>query len=296
MQCKICKNQISDNGVEVKNGIICNDCMELLPDSVKLNAKNFTVRQILQLSKMIQPSSSKNWVESGVFGVGKNTISIKKHEFQLKDLREVRLNFHPKAMGPHPNTVVGTITVVIETRTPHFLIEEPFFPDDVIVAYGISGKVITYHYSYTIETLFNLIQECIDKKVYDMTNFIDRYQQAVQKSDEYKKNKANAEAQKKKMEEDQKAKEEADRKKREEEQRQKQKEEKRKAYVGGKRPLSPFEEAKILFDVEMPYTTSDIKAIRNKLVKKYHPDLGGSEEMCKRVNEAYTLLSKFASS
>lgn len=299
MQCKICKEKLdTDSGIKTKSGVICQSCLDKFPDSVKMHIQNFTVKQLMQLDKLIAPASSKILIESGVFGVGKNCIQIKGIEYQLKDLRSIRLNFHPKELGSHPNTVVGIITVIVETKYPHFLIEEPFFPEDVTVGYGISGKVIFYHYSYEIEQIFEKIQECLDECSYDMTEYIDRYRKAVQKEAEYKKSK---EDEKRRAEEAQKkAKEEAEKqKKAEEEKRRREKEERKKKESSSTsykpKKMSPFEEAKALFGVEMPYTLADIKSRRNKLVRQYHPDNnGGSEEMCKKINEAYTLLSKFA--
>ena len=57
-----------------------------------------------------------------------------------------------------------------------------------------------------------------------------------------------------------------------------------------------LEEAKSIFNVEIPFTEAEIKEKRNLLIKKYHPDNpGGSEEMCKKINECYTILYKYAS-
>ena len=47
--------------------------------------------------------------------------------------------------------------------------------------------------------------------------------------------------------------------------------------------------------VEIPFTESEIKEKRNLLIRKYHPDNpGGSEEMCKKINECYAILYKYA--
>ncbi len=54
-------------------------------------------------------------------------------------------------------------------------------------------------------------------------------------------------------------------------------------------------EAKSIFNVELPFTEEEIKEKRNLLIKKYHPDNpGGSEEMCKKINECYAILYKYA--
>ena len=56
-----------------------------------------------------------------------------------------------------------------------------------------------------------------------------------------------------------------------------------------------LDEAKSIFNVELPFTEEEIKEKRNLLIKKYHPDNpGGSEEMCKKINECYAILYKYA--
>ncbi|MCR5249845.1 MAG: J domain-containing protein [Lachnospiraceae bacterium] len=56
-----------------------------------------------------------------------------------------------------------------------------------------------------------------------------------------------------------------------------------------------LEEAKSIFNVEIPFTEAEIKEKRNLLIKKYHPDNPeGSEEMCKKINECYAILYKYA--
>ncbi len=57
-----------------------------------------------------------------------------------------------------------------------------------------------------------------------------------------------------------------------------------------------LDEAKAFFGVDIPFTMEEIKQRRNQLIKKYHPDNpGGSEEMCKKINECYALLVRYVS-
>lgn len=275
---------MDDTKVKVRNGYICHGCFERMPKCIQMNIEKFTIRQIFQLGKIIGPASSKAWAECGMLGVAKDSISINGTEIKLRDIKKIRINFHPKGEGQHPNTAFGIITAVIETKSPHFVLEEPFYQKDIVVGYSISGKKVTYHYSYAIEKLFAMLQECIDNKTYDMTAFMEKYQMATQKVD----------AEKRKREAEKRRKEEEQRKKAEkEENARKRAREKKDSYKG--RTLSKFEEAKVLFEVELPYTKDQIKKKRNELIKQHHPDIGGSDEMCKKINEAYTLLLKFAS-
>ncbi len=58
---------------------------------------------------------------------------------------------------------------------------------------------------------------------------------------------------------------------------------------------SEFLLAKELYDVEIPYTKDDIISKKRELLKKYHPDNGGTAEQAAQINKAYDLLAKFAS-
>lgn len=62
-----------------------------------------------------------------------------------------------------------------------------------------------------------------------------------------------------------------------------------------KGPGTELERAEELFGVTAPYTRGQVRDARNKLLKTHHPDLGGSEELAKRINAAYELLVKHAS-
>lgn len=62
---------------------------------------------------------------------------------------------------------------------------------------------------------------------------------------------------------------------------------------------SPEEEALVVLDLKPPVTVGAVKARYKQLVKRHHPDLNGgdkaSEEMFKRVNEAYhTIMQSLA--
>lgn len=48
--------------------------------------------------------------------------------------------------------------------------------------------------------------------------------------------------------------------------------------------------AQELFEISPPYTAAELKKRRMDLLKKVHPDVGGSNMMAKMVNEAYELL------
>lgn len=59
------------------------------------------------------------------------------------------------------------------------------------------------------------------------------------------------------------------------------------------RKRSELDEAKKLFDIHGSYTEADLKKQRNVLLRKFHPDNGGTNEDCQRVNQAYELLLRY---
>lgn len=58
--------------------------------------------------------------------------------------------------------------------------------------------------------------------------------------------------------------------------------------------MTEFERAKTLYDVEIPFTKTDLNKKKRELSKSCHPDNGGSLSQIREVNAAYELLLKFA--
>lgn len=57
---------------------------------------------------------------------------------------------------------------------------------------------------------------------------------------------------------------------------------------------SSYKEAVKILHITEPFTKDDIKMARKKLIKIHHPDVGGTPEMCNKINEAYELLLNYA--
>lgn len=291
MKCVLCRKK-EDGMVKIKAGFphghICSDCLDSFPESIRMNIERFTVRQLGMLKKIIRRTDSKPWLECGDFGVTNSGVVLKGIEYPIQSLRSVGLNFHPKCIGKHPKTVSGIVTAVIQTRNPHFLIEEPLFHDDITVGYNINGKRISYRYSYETELLFQKIQECIDSGDGDLASRIDDYYKSVMNMKKYTESK-NRYRQKKETDE-------GNHGNRDSNNHGWKKTDTDGKRTDTKRPLSEFDEAKQLFGVQMPYTSNEIKNRRNMLLKKFHPDnKDGSIEMCQKINTSYDLLQKFVS-
>ena len=61
------------------------------------------------------------------------------------------------------------------------------------------------------------------------------------------------------------------------------------------RQESDFDKALRVFGVKLPFSSADLKKRRNELVRKNHPDHGGTNEKMIEINKAYDLLKRYAS-
>ena len=60
-------------------------------------------------------------------------------------------------------------------------------------------------------------------------------------------------------------------------------------------PDREFVLANRIYQMQRPYTNEALKKTRNILLKKYHPDVGGSSEICQQINQSYKILLKYTS-
>lgn len=67
---------------------------------------------------------------------------------------------------------------------------------------------------------------------------------------------------------------------------------KRQSNNNRKNDNEALRDARLIFRLGEKYTKEDVKKARNELIKKYHPDMGGSEEFAQKINDAYDLLIK----
>jgi len=58
---------------------------------------------------------------------------------------------------------------------------------------------------------------------------------------------------------------------------------------------SDFDKALRVFGLKLPFSSADLKKRRNELIKKNHPDYGGTNEKMIEINKAYELLKRYAS-
>lgn len=246
MKCEMCGKEIYQK-TKTRSGCICANCYNSLPIVIRKNGSKLSAKEICEIRKIITNHKSESFTKCENIYICDESIQINEWEVKFKDLRKIELNFHPKAVGNGRNMAYGILSVIIETKKPHIIIEEAFM--DTKVEYRITGKTIHYFYPNTLKNMFDRIQMIIDNKTYNMKDL--REEMRIKR-----------------------------------EQRNKQ---------APKDKDTPFDIAKKLYGVEIPYTEDLLKEIRNRLIKENHPDQGGSAEFCAKINSAYDLLRKFAS-
>lgn len=263
-KCKVCGRSCYDYQ-RLKTGIICSDCLSTLPIGVKNCIREFSGDQILKIRKVAVPSSGKSkiWRYCEDLKVCVDSIILNRMEYKLKDLESVKLNFHPKEIGKLPDTAEGVVTVVIEIKSPHVLIEEAFLSKRITARYIISGLDIIYHYNQDLEYTIHAAQEAIRTKTYVIKDAFNRNDKETNDS--------------------KKSTTKEDRSK-----------DNKRSYTDKKTPL---ESAMELFSVKRPFTKAELRKKRNIFLASnhVHPDDGGSEEAFRKVQDAYELLMKFAS-
>lgn len=263
-KCKICGRSCYDYQ-KLKSGIICSDCLNTLPLGVKNCIREFTGDQIQKIQKVAKPfdGKSKIWRYCEDLKVCVDSIVLNKMEYKFKDLESVKLNFHPKEIGKMPDTAEGIVTVVIEIKSPHVLIEEAFLSKRITAKYIISGLDIIYHYNQELEYTIHAVQEAIRNKTYVIK---DAYNREEKETNDSKKSSANNSRSK----------------------------DNKSSYTA---KATPLESAMELFSVKRPFTKAELRKKRNIFLASnhVHPDDGGSEEAFRKVQDAYELLMKFAS-
>lgn len=298
--CGICGKEYGTH--EIKDGKLCGHCFERLPESIQKRCKSFTKREMIRLNKQIVEPDI--WGRIGALGIGKDMISINGKGIRLKNLKRISLHFHPWKAGERPGTVIGRATVIVELIRPHIVLEEPLLWENMTVFYHISQKKITYKYPCQLELLIGMVQKCLKKWNHSMApnrekacSLLREYSKKRAEDEKRIRNERSKKEAEKKAEEMRRKAEEArkrtEREKRAEEAKKKAYEEqKNKACRDGGDGL--LQKAKDLFQVEKLYTKNELKEKRRRLLKKYHPDMGGSEEMAKKINTAYDILVKYA--
>lgn len=266
-ECKLCGNPagVPEGGKKIKYGMICSSCFQKLPLGVRGNVWEFTGSQLKELLKKVKSAGNEErcWIRYDGLMVCEASIILNGRIYQLQDLESLRLNFHPNGIGQITGTAIGILSLVITLKHPHLLIEEMLSAEELQLRYYISGMEITYHYPDTLDRAVQCVNRAIAGESHVIPEAV-RYFESFRSRDE-KSGKKTAEGSKAEKE-------------------------------SGKE-LTRFEAAMQMFGLERPFTKEDLRKKRNQYITNnhIHPDDGGSEDAFRKVQEAFTLLSKFAS-
>ena len=254
MNCSIC----NENRVSIKRcrgGMLCESCLKKLPEAVRINIKDFDIKPLSELIKVIKPIGEEQAITMGHFGISKSGVQLNNIHYDIRNIKEISTNLHPIESTEY-GFVKGTMTIIIELKNPRFLIEEPCFDNKITAAYSISGRNITYRFSEKTEYLISLINSAVEKGASDLGSFIDLYfERFASKKEENKK------------------------------------EENKNNYY--ETPDEKLAWALRTLELTLPVTEEDIHRKKRALNLKYHPDLGGSEEKAKEINYASSILSAY---
>lgn len=269
MKCKLCFETISYKDKKIKNGYICRDCYDMQLACVRNNLKELRDKEIFGINTIIHKATSNCWLRYGEFKLSNESICVKDWEISLRDMEAIRLDFQPLYQSRlcSGSVAYGNIILEIETKHPHIVIREIILSKDVI--YSISGRNIFYKFDGMLQTIVSMLQKNLHNQVYNARSIYNYFKQ---------------------QEEDAKREEERKAKQRQYKQNTRNsRQEKHRERTCSENKLA-LEEAMKTLGISKPFTIEQLKKIRKQLAVKYHPDQGGSVEMCAKINAAFDLL------
>lgn len=274
-KCKICQRNAKIL-YKVKNGRICESCYNKFPKAVQNSLESLKPRQLKEIMQIVKPAKTKSFASLKSLRLCTYSIIINDWEISLINIYEISVGFHPESYCDDlgSNYANGVITLKIETRKPHIIIEEPLLKRPV--QYIISGASIRYLFPPELLNIVNTIQSSIK----DGTCSLFRYKVQLTFKE--------AERRRKEIEAEKKRKEQA------EKDRKAGKKEKKKSF-NETYIQSDYDEALYILDIIAPFTIEELKKKRNQLIKQYHPDqINGDANKCSEINNAYDILEKYA--
>ncbi len=269
MKCKLCFETISYKDNKIKNGYICRDCYDMQLACVRNNLKELRNKEIFGINTIIHKANSSCWFRYGEFKLSNESICVKDWEISLRDVEAVRLDFQPLYQSRlcSGSVAYGNIILEIETKHPHIVIREIILSKDVI--YSISGRNIFYKFDGMLQTIVSMLQKNLHNQVYNARSIYNYFKQ---------------------QEEDAQREEERKAKQRQYKQNTRNsRQEKHRERTCSENKLA-LEEAMKTLGISKPFTIEQLKKKRKQLAVKYHPDQGGSVEMCAKINAAFDLL------
>lgn len=322
MECAICGNTVART--PIKNGAICDECLFNLPRCARKNLNNITKKDIVKLkglcSKIGAPAMITYNENLAVCDTG---ILFSGCYFPFEKLKDAKLIFHPHT---HVLDQVFMGTVTLEIITINKIIMEDIVKEN---GEGILRNANKHAFSFepVLEKVDIMIRECVklhkkahEQRFYEELIEFDRNARAYDRQEAERqweeKNRREREERERAYEEYQKAQQSSRHSNGAYENsgdsygyssRQENQYSHNSGYRSGddgsssgqkankKSTSAPtYEEALLFFGLKSGFTQEELKKHRNMLMKLYHPDGNGSDEMSKKVNVCYSILEKYA--
>jgi hypothetical protein len=329
MKCKLCGGK-SHRYVKIKNGSICEECYNKMPMLIAINCGSLTSSEITSAYRIMKEITDEEikkicWCSIGTeysaVELSDEKLVVQNAAINYEDIKDISFSVIPKRnvkdseIGSKKHCAKVDIYVTLETKKPCFRINT-LVKKNTCLDYIIHGKQITFDLPVIYTKIINALKQVIDGKEKDFSFFHKEFTEYI--ADIKRKKKEEEEEVERKWEEYLNQKHEKER----EEKRQRDQKDYYRFYNSSKgerfnkdkkqnnqknnksnsksgkfnqknAKVSEFEKAKKMFGVEIPYTEAEIRKKRNELIKKVHPDAGGSEKKAAQINEYYALLKKF---
>lgn len=272
VKCKLCYEKLDYKSYKIKKGHICKRCYDMQPSCIRNSIRTITNKQIFHINKVVHTATPKNWFKYGEFRLSEKSVRVNDWEIEIKDIESIKLDcqpLYPSMLAA--NLVHGNIILVIETKVPHIIIRETIITKDIM--YSISGKNIYYNYGKDLQMVISQLQRNINNQIYNAKKVFEYFQQH---DEEEKKERERREKQREYEERAKNSRQSDDRDNTNKNHSSKSK--------------GDLDAAMKIFGMTVPFTIEELKKKRKQLAIKYHPDQGGSVEMCAKINAAFDIL------
>jgi flagellar biosynthesis GTPase FlhF len=323
-RCKGCQNKIKLKG-KYSRSRLCPSCYGKLPEWVCEHPHRYSDYFVYSIMKRNYRCFEKKTAFYNV-EFDENLMRFAGVVFSPEEIEGVEVDFEPKEYKENTSElrfgdVVLKITLREAVSMPQLCLEYVLCETKAYVTmygndrnsiageYVVDADIISFINSLKAKRSVRYLRNtyCGFFTMQDIADARAEKEQLRRNMEEYYKNKSaaeekrrayekqRAEEERKKAEEKRRAEEErkrAEEKRRAEEERRRQK--RRSSGKSNVRSAILFEEAKKKFELSEPYTLKDVRKARNRLIKMYHPDAGGTTEDAQKINVMYAELVKHA--
>ena len=303
-QCKCCDSyRIS---MVIRDGHICDNCYNKLPNCAKKGLIKASSNDLKKIYDIIDLKAEREYILGfGGITISRRGIIFSNRYFPYEKLESVQFAFHPLQKIMKTETVVfclGTLTLVVKAKNKVILedvvyanykamVTNPrkrtFIQEKLLKNYtAIINDCIKYNIPVAQHDLYRETcrdtEEWLEEKHKQYKGFeyyrddffnSDYHYQSKRKTSQSNSNASSGSGT----------------------QHEQKKTGDNKNTAGKKKSSAiSIDEAMLFFGLREGFTKEDLKKNRNILMKLYHPDGQGSDEMSKKVNICYEILEKIA--